>query len=189
MSPLLLCREVIAGYTQPVVGPVSFALYPDEVIGIAGPNGAGKSTLLGAITGTHRLFGGCVEKAPKTRIVHHRQRPVRGGEMPFSGSDLLRLCRADRSALPERLGALLPKRLDRISGGQFQLLQVYSLLRSGAPVVLLDEPTNNLDVEAIAILSELISMRPRGCALVVVSHEHAFLEAVTTRVVEVRREL
>ena len=53
---LLEVDSLVAGYTEPVVGPLSFALEPGEIVGLAGPSGVGKSTVLGAIIGSARVF-------------------------------------------------------------------------------------------------------------------------------------
>ena len=63
-EPLLSYREVVAGYTGPVVGPVSFGLHAGDVLGLVGPNGCGKSTLIGALTGASQVFAGAVARGP-----------------------------------------------------------------------------------------------------------------------------
>jgi ATPase subunit of ABC transporter with duplicated ATPase domains len=73
-----------------------------------------------------------------------------------------------------------------MSGGQYQLLNVWACLGSGAELVLLDEPTNNMDPRATTALEELVvSSRESGRGVLVVSHEHDFLERVSTRLVEI----
>ncbi len=184
-APLLECRELVAGYAGPVIGPVSFALHPAEVVGLHGSNGAGKSTILGAITGAVRIFSGEVRRRPGLKVAHHRQRPVRPAELPLTGSELLRLTGADPAKAPPALAALLPLRLDRLSGGQFQLLHTWACLGGAAQLVLLDEPTNNLDPGAIATLTQMLRQRENGRAVLVVSHEADFLSAVCNRVIRV----
>ena len=61
---LLEVRELVAGYDEPVVGPVSLRVHPGEVVGLSGPNGAGKSTLLKAIANGVRVFSGEVKRQP-----------------------------------------------------------------------------------------------------------------------------
>jgi ABC-type Mn2+/Zn2+ transport system ATPase subunit len=186
VSALLELDRVVAGYGEPVVGPVSFSLERGEVVGLAGPNGAGKSTLLGAIVGTTRIFEGEVRRGDRLRVAVQPQVPSRLREMPVTGVEILRLTGAHRRAAPAPVAPLLALRLDRMSGGQYQLLNVWACLGSGAELVLLDEPTNNMDPRATTALEELVvSSRESGRGVLVVSHEHAFLERVSTRLVEI----
>jgi ATPase subunit of ABC transporter with duplicated ATPase domains len=188
LNALLEVEEVVAGYGEPVVGPVSFALEPGEVVGLAGPNGAGKSTVLGAIIGTTRVFSGSVRRRDGLRVAVQPQVPSRLREMPVTGIEILRLTGAHRHVVPSQVKPLLGLRLDRMSGGQYQLLIVWACLGCPAGLVLLDEPTNNMDPRATAALEEVVlSSREAGRGVLVISHEHDFLERVATRLVEVRR--
>jgi ABC-type Mn2+/Zn2+ transport system ATPase subunit len=187
-APVLEIDALVAGYREPVVGPVSFSVAPGEIVGLAGPNGAGKSTLLGAIIGTTRIFSGSVRRREGLRVAAQAQVPSRLREMPITSNELLRITGAHRHAVPAPVGPLLDMRLDRLSGGQYQLLNVWACLGCGADLVLLDEPTNNMDVQVERNLAALlISSREEGRAMLLVSHEHDFLEKVSTRLVEVGR--
>lgn len=79
---------------------------------------------------------------------------------------------------------LLPQRLDRLSGGQHQLLCVWAALAGPGRLVLLDEPTNNLDPTHMALLAQMLAARAADRAVLLVSHERAFLDAHCTRVLE-----
>lgn len=187
MSALLEVQQLVAGYAEPVVGPLSFALEPGEVVGLAGPNGAGKSTVLGAIIGTSRIFSGSVRRRGGIRIAVQAQVPSRLREMPVTGIEILRLTGADRHEVPPPVRPLLELRIDRMSGGQYQLLNVWACLGCRAELVLLDEPTNNMDPRATAALEGVVlSSREAGRGMLVISHEHDFLERIATRLVEVR---
>jgi len=186
-GPILEVDSLVAGYNKPVVGPLSFHLADGEIVGLAGPNGAGKSTILGAIIGTSRVFSGSVRRRPGIRVGIQSQAPVRLTEMPVTGKDFLHITGADRHAVPEALRPLLPKRLDLLSGGQYQLMNVWACLGCTAELVLLDEPTNNMDPRATATLVDVLhASRENGRGVLVISHEHEFLEEVCTRLVEVR---
>ncbi|MCU0836573.1 MAG: ATP-binding cassette domain-containing protein [Chromatiaceae bacterium] len=187
---LLRLQDLVAGYTVPVVGPVSCRIQAGEVVGLWGANGSGKSTLLNAIADAARIFSGRIERAPGLTLNYQEQRPVRLPAMPLTGRDLLRCAGvATERRPPGSLGVHLGRRLDRLSGGQYQLLCVWAALAGTADLVLLDEPTNNLDPEherlLAAVLSEPRADRDERRAVLLVSHERAFLEDTCTRVLEV----
>ena len=182
---LITVEQVTAGYTGPVAGPVSFAVHRGEIVGLGGVNGAGKSTLLRAITGASRVFSGHIRRAADLRISHHWQRPEQSPELPLLGRELLALLDADRSDPPALLRPLLDRPLRALSGGQFQFLQAWACLAAPVDLVLLDEPTNNLDGDAIAELSGLLAQASRNRAVLLVSHEQAFLDRHCDRIVEI----
>ncbi len=155
------------------------------MLGLGGSNGAGKSTLLRALTGTARVFDGRIERRPHLSIVHHQQRPERPPELPLMGREVLSLLGAE-SDPPALIRPLLDRPIARMSGGQYQFLQAFACLNSGADLVLLDEPTNNLDGDAIEVLGQLISALPSHRAVILVSHEQAFLEAHCHRRLDVQ---
>ena len=187
-APLLEIEALVAGYKEPVVGPVSFSVAAGEIVGLAGPNGAGKSTILGAVIGTTRVFSGSIRRREGIRVAAQAQVPSRLREMPVTGVEILRITGADRHEVPAPVRPLLELRLDRLSGGQYQLLNVWACLGCGADLVLLDEPTNNMDPRVELHLADLLlASRAEGRAMVLVSHEHDFLDRVSTRLVEVGR--
>jgi zinc transport system ATP-binding protein len=182
---LLALDGLTAGWARPVVGPVSLHLGRGEVVGLWGANGSGKSTLLAAIAGQARCFGGCIRLAPGVGLAVQPQAPVRFAPLPITGRELLAVAGASRDAasLPPTLAAILNRRLDRISGGQHQLLCVWAALAGTAALVLLDEPTNNLDPAHAGLLADMLVARRANRAVLVVSHERAFLEANCTRII------
>lgn len=186
-SPWLLrIEQLVAGYQRPVVGPVSLEIVPGEVVGLWGANGSGKSTLLNALIGGARLWSGHLQRAPGLHVAYQEQQPVRLPVMPLCGRDLLRVAGVSRETSklspPPALAALLDRRLDRLSGGQYQVLSVWAALAGGADLILLDEPTNSLDPQTEGLLVELLSAPPKQAAVLLVSHEHRFLEAACSRV-------
>lgn len=184
-SPLVVATELVAGYSEPIVGPLSFTVSRNEIVGLAGPNGSGKTTIFRVLTGGARVFGGRMERAEGIRISMQRQVPVRLREMPLSGRDLLRLTGALDADPPPALAPLLDVRIDRVSGGQFQLLQVWACLGSSADLLLLDEPTNNMDADTIAALVTLLRRGAERRGVLVVSHEGSLLERIGARVVRI----
>lgn len=185
MNVLIECRDVIVGYDRPVLGPVSLSVRADEVVGLWGPNGIGKSTLLAAITGSAALFGGRIERAPGLTVAHHRQRAERPEELPLTGRELARVMNTAPETAPARLHMLLEHRLDRLSGGELQLLQAWLVLCGPAQLVLLDEPGSHLDPDAAGALVQLLGGRRPGRGVLVVSHEAELLAQTCDRMVEV----
>jgi ATPase subunit of ABC transporter with duplicated ATPase domains len=188
-APSILVSDLVAGYSTPVVGPVSFLIHPGETLGLWGPNGSGKSTLLHTLAEGARVFSGRVERAPGLTLAYQEQRPVRLPAMPLTGRDLLGCAGVppDRSP-PGSLGEIVGRRIDRLSGGQYQLLCVWAALAGGADLVLLDEPTNNLDPRHEQALAEILSTPPMGSerrpAVLLASHERPFLDRACTRILE-----
>lgn len=185
MDALLTVHQLRAGYTVPVHPPLTFSVRPGEVLGLLGPNGCGKSTVLRAILGAATVFGGEIRKKTGLTLAHQRQRPVRLREMPLRGRELLRLCDADRGHMPEKLKPLLDQRLDRLSGGQLQFLQIWACFGGGAELILLDEPTNNLDPDGIETLADHFRHLGKHQAVLLVSHEPNFVDRVCTHIVAV----
>lgn len=134
---LLELEGLTAGWTRPVVGPVSLALHRREIVGLWGANGSGKSTLLAAIAGQAACFAGRVRRAPALRVAWQPQAPPRFTPLPVTGRELLALAgvRRAEATLPPTLVPTLGRRLDRISGGQYQLLSVWAALAGGTDSV------------------------------------------------------
>lgn len=172
--------------TGPVIGPVSFTVDGGEILGIAGPNGIGKSTLLAAISGAAQIFSGSASLVPGARLALQMQQLPELDGVPLTGVELLRLTGAPTTGLPPWLQSRLFERLDRLSGGQRQCLHLWACLDAPGEVVLLDEPTNNLDPAGVAFLVMALRQRAeQGAAIVLVSHDREFLVAVCNRIEQV----
>lgn len=184
MTTLLNVTGLVAGYTRPVVGPVDFALEPGQVLGLTGPNGSGKSTLLAALVNPARRFAGSVATAPGIHLSLQTQRQPGVAGVPLCGRELLALTGATAAGLPEWLASRLGERLDRLSGGQLQFLHLWACLQAPGEVVLLDEPTNNLDPEGVGALEAAIAARAgSGAGILLVSHDERFVAATCSRIV------
>lgn len=184
-APLLTLDHLVAGYEHPITAPCSFTLQHGEVVGLHGPNGVGKSTLLNVLAGGAQIHAGNLQRAPGLLLRHLPQRPKRPVEAPLSGHDLLRCMAAESLPPPPRLAAKLNARIDRLSGGEYQLLCLWACLGGDADLVLLDEPTNNLDREHTGLAAEEIDAERGRRATVVVSHDAEFLQQVCTRIIHV----
>lgn len=182
MNDLIRLEGLVAGWEEPVCGPVDLQLGVGEVLGLTGPNGVGKSTLLAAIAGRAHVFSGRIESRPDLRLALQTQDvpPVEG--LPLSGRELLALTGASSQGLPAWLAERLDTRLDRLSGGQRHFLTLWAVLAAPADLVLLDEPTNNLDADGVRYLVACLRQRAAvGAGLLVVSHDQSFVEAACDR--------
>jgi len=183
LSFLLTIEQLVAGWRQPATRPFDLTLAAGEIVGLTGPNGVGKSTLLSALAGRARVFSGRIEQQPGLRLALQTQDvpPVDG--LPLSGRELLALTGASAEGLPPWLAERIDIRLDRLSGGQRHYLALWAILQAPADLVLLDEPTNNLDAAGVAHLTAHLRERAEaGAGMIVVSHDAAFVEGVCDRV-------
>jgi ATPase subunit of ABC transporter with duplicated ATPase domains len=188
LSELLIrARGLVAGWERPATAPLEFVLESGRILGLTGANGVGKTTLLSALAGRARVFSGVLETRPALRLALQTQDvpPVEG--VPLSGRELLALTGAAGDGLPPWLVGRLDDRLDRLSGGQRHYLTLWAVLQAPADLVLLDEPTNNLDAAGVAHLaSALRRLAGSGTGIVVVSHDHEFVDAVCDQVIVLR---
>lgn len=179
---------LVAGYAHPVMGPVSFSVGRGEIVALTGANGSGKTTVLNAVIGSARIYGGRVEHDGAVEVAVLRQFPVRLKEMPILAGELLAAAGASARAVPLAVRPLLDKRIDRLSGGQYQLLMVWACLGSRAGLVMLDEPTNNMDVTTVAALGDLLMDAANdGQGLLVISHEAPLVSRIASREIAVGR--
>jgi ATPase subunit of ABC transporter with duplicated ATPase domains len=185
---LVSVSHLTAGYAAPVFAPVSFVLRRGELIGLVGPNGCGKSTLLSALLGTARIFSGEVMRAPGVLIALQTQQQPDIDGVPLTGAEMLSLTGAEAVGLPPWLLGRLDERLDQLSGGQRQFLHLWACLQAPGDVVLLDEPTNNLDPDGVAhLVGALRARAAAGAGLVVVSHDAGFVAEVCNRSIQLGR--
>src|SRR5690606_38284034 len=179
-------REVLQG--------IEWRIAPGERTGILGVNGAGKSTLLGLVAGTVEPTAGRVKRGKTVKVAALRQRlagheehlddPVRlvrrRLRTPYTLGTGSKAQELSPGQLLERLGfasAQLSTPVKDLSGGQRRRLQLLLILLEQPNVLILDEPTNDLDTDMLAALEDLLDSWPG--TLVVVSHDRYFLERVT----------
>ncbi len=170
---------------------VNFSLPPGGIVGVIGPNGAGKTTMFRLITGAEKGDAGELRVGPTVKIAHVDQsrdslpdtetiwQAISGGE------EIMRLANRELNSRAYCAqfgftGADQQKKVGVLSGGERNRVHLARLLKSGANLILLDEPTNDLDVNSIRALEEGLE-NFAGCA-VVVSHDRWFLDRVATHI-------
>jgi ATPase subunit of ABC transporter with duplicated ATPase domains len=181
---LIRARALVAGWDSPATAPLDFVVESGRILGLTGANGVGKTTLLSALAGRARVFSGALETRPGLSLSLQTQDvpPVNG--VPLSGRELLALTGATMAGLPPWLAGRIDDRLDRLSGGQRHYLTLWAVLLAPADLVLLDEPTNNLDSAGVDHLAGVLRrLAGAGIGLVLVSHDHEFVERVCDQVI------
>jgi ATPase subunit of ABC transporter with duplicated ATPase domains len=170
---------------------LSFTVPKGAIVGIVGPNGAGKTTLFNMITGKDKPSTGEVVVGDSVKIAYIGQ--IRDNldnsktvwEEVSGGLDILKVGDFE---MPSRAyigrfnfkGSDQQKRVGELSGGERNRLQLAKILQQGANVILLDEPSNDLDIETLRALEDAILTFP-GCVMVV-SHDRWFLDRIATHI-------
>ena len=184
--------HVSKGYgDRMLINDLSFSVPKGAIVGIVGGNGAGKSTLFRMISGKEQPDSGSVELGETVKLVSVEQ--MRDAlddnktvwEAVSDGLDVLRIGSYE---IPSRAyigrfnfkGSDQQKRVGELSGGERGRMQLACTLKEGGNVRLLDEPSNDLDVETLRALEDALLDFP-GCALVI-SHDRWFLDRIATHI-------
>jgi len=174
-----------------LIDDLSFIIPPGAIVGIIGPNGAGKSTLFKMITGQEVPDKGEIIEGPSTKIAYVDQSrdALTGNHNVFQeisgGADILNIngIEIQSRAYIGRFnfkGQDQQKLVGTLSGGERGRLHLAKTLLQGGNVLLLDEPSNDLDVETLRALEDALLEYP-GCA-VVISHDRWFLDRIATHI-------
>jgi ATPase subunit of ABC transporter with duplicated ATPase domains len=170
---------------------LEFSLPRGGIVGVIGPNGAGKTTLFRLITGQDQPDGGDFKVGETVQLgyVDQSRDSLNGGKTVFDeitdGLDLIQLGKREMNsrAYVSRFnfgGSDQQKFVGTLSGGERNRVHLAKMLKSGANVILLDEPTNDLDVNTMRALEEALE-NFGGCA-VVISHDRWFLDRIATHI-------
>jgi ABC transport system ATP-binding/permease protein len=186
---ILELRGATKRRTHPLFTDLTLVMKPGDRIGVVGPNGAGKTTLIRCVVGEEPLDSGEIVRGVNTRIAWLDQARgnlrddktvlqevagdgdhvvLEGG--PVHARTFLRMMLFDDGFADTPVGSL--------SGGERNRVQLAKLLRSGGNLLVLDEPTNDLDLMTLGVLEDALQ-NFAGCALVV-SHDRWFLDKVAT---------
>jgi ATP-binding cassette ChvD family protein len=170
----------------------SFKVPPGGIVGIVGPNGAGKSTLFNIITGKVNPDHGSIKLGQTVKLGYvdqsrdHLDDNKTVWDEISSGLEELQLgprsmkSRAYCAAFNFR-GGDQQKKVGQLSGGERNRVHIAKLLKEGANVILLDEPSNDLDVDTLRALEDAI-LDFAGCVLVI-SHDRWFLDRIATHII------
>jgi ATP-binding cassette ChvD family protein len=174
-----------------LIDDLSFKLPPGGIVGVIGPNGAGKTTLFRMIVGQDRPDDGTIRIGDTVKLgyVDQSRDTLDGKKTVFEeisgGNDVIKLGQRE---VPSRAyvgwfnfkGADQQKKVGQLSGGERNRVHLAKMLKSGANLILLDEPTNDLDVETLSSLEAALEDFP-GCA-VIISHDRFFLDRIATHI-------
>ncbi len=184
-----------------IVSDIDVTVGSGEIVTLIGPNGAGKSTIVRAMLGLQRFDDGTVERRPGLTVGYMPQRLAIDQTMPLTVGRFLLLgiehkpnrTRGRRQAVLEEVGAigLMDTRLDGVSGGEFQRVLLARALLRDPDLLVLDEPTQGVDITGQAELYRLITRirDDRGCGVLLVSHDLHLVMAATDHVICVNRHV
>ena len=191
-NEVLSLEDVSKGFgDRLLIDKLSFMVPPGAIVGIIGPNGAGKSTLFKLILNKEKPDSGKIKIGKTVKIAHVDQSrdALQGDKTVFEdvcgGQDLITV---GKFQMPSRTylarfnfrGGDQQKLVGQLSGGERGRLQLAKQLVSGANVLLLDEPSNDLDVETLRALEEAL-LEFAGSVLVI-SHDRWFLDRIATHI-------
>jgi energy-dependent translational throttle protein EttA len=170
---------------------MSFSLPPNGIVGVIGPNGAGKTTLFRMIIGDEKPDAGEFAIGSSVKLAYVEQTrdalgtdqsvfdAISGGQETFKSGSVT----VNARAYVNRFGFIgqdQSRPVGTLSGGERNRIHLARMLKSGANVILLDEPTNDLDVNTIRALEEALE-NFAGCA-VIISHDRWFLDRIATHI-------
>lgn len=170
---------------------LSFNVPKGAIVGIVGGNGAGKSTLFRMIAGAEQPDSGSIDMGESVKVAYVEQgrenleNDKTVWEAISDGADMLKIGNYEVSSRSYAgrfnfKGTDQQKRVGELSGGERGRLHLANTLKQGANVLLLDEPSNDLDVETLRALEEAVENFP-GCAMII-SHDRWFLDRVATHI-------
>lgn len=174
-----------------LVEDMTFSLPPGGIIGVIGPNGAGKTTLFRMITGQEKPDSGTIRLGESAGLAYMDQSrddlnsDKNIWEYISEGKEFIELGNREVNSRAyvswfNFSGADQQKKLKLLSGGERNRVHMANILKAGANVILLDEPTNDLDINTLRALEEALD-NFAGCA-VVISHDRWFLDRIATHI-------
>lgn len=169
------CRNVSFAYgNKKILDGFTYNFQRYEKVGIVGGNGVGKSTFLNILTGRTAPQSGEIERGETLKIGYYHQSGIK--DAGFRGDDTVIETINDTSLLNRFLFPhnMLNSRLDKLSGGEMRRLYLLTILAKSPNLLILDEPTNDLDIVTLNILEEYL--KEFNGSLIIVSHDRHFLD-------------
>jgi len=174
-----------------LIEDLNFKLPPGAIVGVIGPNGAGKTTLFKLLTGNEQPDAGDFKVGPTVKLGYVDQDrdtldPNKNvWEEISEGNEVITLGKKDINSRAyvsgfNFKGSDQQKKVGQLSGGERNRVNLAKMLKSGANFLMLDEPTNDLDVDTLRALEEAL-LDFAGCA-VVISHDRWFLDRIATHI-------
>jgi len=188
---LLEFQEVSIGYpTKTLAENLDFSLGPKHCLGLLGQNGSGKTTFLKTIQGELEALTGNIKKADELKIVYFEQKrsdlPMDQNLVDYLGEGSDYVVFQDQSVHVASYASKflfsserLRLKISRLSGGEQARLLIAKILLQPADVLIMDEPTNDLDIDTIDVLEDLL-LSFHGLSILV-SHDRFFLKALCDR--------
>jgi len=174
-----------------LIDNLNFRLPAGGIVGIIGPNGAGKTTLFRMIAGMEKADAGEIRMGPSVKLAYVDQSRQSLNDKNTVWQEIsggLDMIKVGNYETPSRSyvgrfnfkGTGQQQNIGELSGGERNRVHLAKVLKSGGNVLMLDEPTNDLDVETLRALEEALLAYP-GCA-VVISHDRWFLDRIATHI-------
>ena len=213
MSKVIELSNISFAYTeQAVLKDINLVINAEEFIGIIGPNAAGKTTLVKILLGLLQPQSGQVSVLGKAPVeVNHRigyvgQKPAFNPSIPIPVRDVVLMGRVNKALNPGlfrrhdyqqvndilkilQIEHLADKQLSQLSGGQLQRVWIARALVSSPEILILDEPTANIDIKAEEDIFALLKQYNSHMTILVVSHDIAFISSYVDRVACVNQTL
>ena len=209
MKPVIDLRNVNFSYRHAsVLENISFKIEDEEFFGIIGPNAAGKSTLLRLILGLVKPQNGTIKvfddnpEAVRGRIGYVPQHPTFRRDFPITVTEVVKLGQLgiqldsadsrmclDAAMNAVELNSIAERRIATLSGGQLQRVLIARALACNPELLILDEPTANIDLPTEENIFGLLKQYNEHMTIVVVSHDIAFISGYVDRVACLNRTL
>ncbi len=212
-TPVISIRDVTFSYSGPrVLEGVSLDVGEGEFLGVVGPNAGGKSTLLKLILGLLQPVSGSIEvlgqrpQVVSRRVGYVPQYPAFGRDFPITVEQVVLMGRlgnsgwfggygkedhriAHRAMVETEVAALARRQISTLSGGQLQRVLVARALACEPSILILDEPTANIDMRVETDIFDLLKQLNRRMTIIVVSHDVGFISRYVDRVACLNRTL